>query len=232
MDSVECSIIVPANNEEENLEPLTDELAKVLGGIDYEIILVDDHSSDGTGELCDGLAGKNGRITSIHRSRGDNGMGNALKEGYAAARGRYVIWFMGDRSDEPDMIPEILRELESGYDMVIASRYMEGGSRGDLKLEKAIYGSTYTKLARAIFGIPVHDITNAFRGFKREILDDVELESEDFAISPEFAIKAHMKGLKLGEVPTTYHNRRAGKAKFSTLKMSLRFLSLFKLRLI
>jgi dolichol-phosphate mannosyltransferase len=138
---------------------------------------------------------------------------------------------MGDRSDKLETIKGMLGKLDEGFDLVMASRYMSGGSRGELEVDKAMYGSMYTSLTRMVFGIPVHDITNAFRGFRKSVLDKVKLESGDFAISPEFAIKAQLAGFRLGEVPTTYFNRRAGQTNFKILKMGLRYLSLFRYRL-
>ena len=231
MDSVKYSVVVPAYNEEDNIRPLTEDLLRVLDGCDFEIILVDDGSNDGTPALCDELSAKDKRVRCVHRRKGNNGMGFALIEGSRSALGEYVFWVMGDRSDRLESIKEIIQKLDEGYDMVVASRYMRGGSRGELGADKAMYGSTYTTLARLVFGIPVHDITNAYRGFRRELVEKVRVESGDFAISPEFAIKTHLSGYKLGEVPTTYFNRRTGQTKFRIVQMGIRYLSLFKLRL-
>jgi len=226
---VKYSIVIPAHNEEENLKPLASDLLAVLKGSDWEIILVDDNSTDGTSSLCDNLAASNPAIRCIHRSRGNNGMGYALREGTAAAAGEYVVWVMADRSDKLESILEMIAKLDAGADMVIASRYMSGGSRGDLTVEKALYGSIYTRLAGLIFGVPVHDITNAYRAFRRNVFDEVALEYGDFSISPEFAIKAQMRGFRLDEVPTTYFNRRAGQAKFKIFTMGVKYLFLFRL---
>ena len=99
-----------------------------------------------------------------------------------------------------------------------------------LKAHEIIYQRESDGTPRLIFGIKVHDITNAFRAFRKEVFDTVNIESGDFAISPEFAIKAHLAGFKLGEVPTTYTNRKAGKTNFKMLEMGLRYLSLTKYR--
>ncbi|MFH0863357.1 MAG: glycosyltransferase [Candidatus Altiarchaeota archaeon] len=231
MDPLKLSVVVPAYNEEDNLHPLVNDILEALGDGPSEIILVDDNSSDGTADLCDNLAASNPRISCIHRRKGDNGMGYALIEGSRAAKGEYVVWVMADRSDNLVSIREIVKKLDEGFDMVVASRYMSGGSRGELGIDKAMYGSTYTKLARLIFGLPIHDATNAYRGFRRKILEKAKIESGDFAISPEFAIKAHLAGFRLSEVPTTYFDRRAGQPKFNMLRMGLRYVSLFRLRL-
>jgi glycosyltransferase involved in cell wall biosynthesis len=225
------SIIVPAHNEEANIKPLAKALLDMAERhrLDAEIILVDDNSTDSTPKIADSLAKKHSKIVALHRKK-EPGMGNALKEGTKRAKGQYVVWVMGDRADNLETIPVMLRKLDFGYDIVFGSRYISGGSSGDIDPFKAFSSSGYTRLARLVFGFKVHDITNAFRAFRKEILGKIRVEAGDFAISPEFAIKAHLKGYRLGEVPTTYHNRVFGKTKFKMLKMGLRYLSLLRFR--
>jgi dolichol-phosphate mannosyltransferase len=225
------SVIIPAYNEEENIEPLVDDLLKTLRGYDAEVVIVDDNSGDRTREISEKLGRENKNVQVIRRKTGPRGMGHTLMEGTQKASGEYVIWVMGDRSDRLETIKDMIGVAEYGADMVIASRYMKGGSRGELDADKAFFGSTYTAIARAIFGLPVHDITNAFRLIRKNVLKDVKTESGDFAISPELAIKAHMKGYKIREVPTTYYNRRAGQTKFKLFKMGARYVSLYALKL-
>jgi len=227
---IRYSIVIPAYNEERNLKPLLEDIRKTLKDSDYEIILVDDASSDETPKICDELAKKDSNTYVIHRRKGVNGMGYALVEGTKMASGEYVIWVMGDRSDRLETIKEIVDKLREGYDMVIGSRYMRGGSRGELEIEKAIYGSTYTKIAKTVFAIEVDDITNAFRGFRKNLIYEVQLKSGDFAVSPEFTIKAKKKGCRIGQVPTTYFKRRQGQTNFNVLKMGVRYLSLLRLK--
>lgn len=225
------SIIIPAHNEKDNLRPLMDSVEKLRKKQkwDCEIVIVNDNSSDNTGEIAAELSKKFKKIQVINR-KGNRGMGNALKEGTKKAKGNIIVWIMGDRSDELSIIPKMVRMIEQGNDVVFGSRYVSGGSSGDLDKFKAFSSSGYTTLARIVFGIKVHDITNAFRAFRKEIFGELKIESGDFAISPEFAIKAHLKGYKLAEVPTTYSDRKAGHTKFKMFKMGARYLSLFKYR--
>jgi dolichol-phosphate mannosyltransferase len=227
--NLKTSIVVPAHNEEENIGLLINDLLK-LKDIWDELIIVDDNSVDGTGKIAEEFSKKIDKIVVIHRKKRDNGMGFALRDGTRRAKGSIVVWVMGDRSDDLNTIPRIIEKMEQGYDMVIGSRYMRGGSSGTLSFDKALLSSGYTMLCRLIFGLKIHDITNAFRGFRKKIFEDIELESGNFAISPEFSIKAHLRGYKLGEVPTTYFDRRAGKSKFDVLKMGIRYASLFRYR--
>ncbi len=224
------SLVIPAYNEEENLKPLVDEILEKLKGNDYEIIIVDDNSKDKTPQISDELS-KNPKISCIHRTEGRNGMGYALLEGSQKARGKYIVWVMADKSDKIEVISDMIAKLEGGYDMVVGSRYMKGGSKGELQPDKALYSSTYSQLAKIVFGLQVDDITNAFRAFRKKILDDVKIESGDFAISPEFAIKTHLKGYKVTQVPATYFKRQAGQAKFKIMQMGIRYLSLLRLKI-
>lgn len=223
---MKVSIVVPAHNEEENISLLINDLLK-LKDIWDELIIVDD-SVDHTGEIADKFSKRFNEITVIHRKKGrGNEMGLALREGTERASGDIVIWTMCDRSDDLNIIHEMIKKIEQGYDMVIGSRYAGKGSKGELSAHKAVLGRGYSLLSKAIFGIKVHDITNAFRVFRRSVFDDVNLESKDFAISPEFSIKAHLKGHRVGEVPTTYLQRKAGKSKFDLINTGVKYASLF-----
>lgn len=228
---MEFSIVIPAYNEKENLPSLIDDICRIGkdAGWSYEIIIVDDNSSDATLEISSDYAGRLKEVRVIHLPE-NQGMGGALKEGTSLSSGKFVFWLMADKADDLKTISLMLTKLKEGYDMVFASRYMKGGSSGDLSRLKAFLSSRFTVLSRIIFGVPVHDITNAFRGFRKDIFSRIKLESKDFAISPEFAIKAHLKGFTLGEVPTVYSNRKHGKTKFNIPKMMIRYLKLLRLK--
>lgn len=226
---MDFSVVIPAYNEEQNLPKLLDNLIGLKNSYkDFEIVIVNDNSSDKTGEIAESYSMKYKNIKVIHRKKGVNGMGAALKEGTKAANGRYVVWVMGDNSDDLTTIPKLIKKIEEGHDIVFGSRYIENGSSGDLEFVKAFLSSGYSSISRLVFGFKVHDITNAFRAFKKKVFDSISLESNNFAISPEFAIKAHLKGYKLGESPTTYSNRKAGATKFRFIKMGVEYCKLLK----
>jgi|SRR3989338_495056 len=230
---MDTSIVIPAYNEEKNLPKLLSSLfslKKSLGN--FEIVIADDSSSDKTGLIADSYAKRYKNIKVVHRKKGINGMGAALKDGTKIAKGKYIIWVMGDSSDSLNTIPLFIEKLKKGYDMVFGSRYTKGGSSGDLEASKAVLSSGYTFIASLLFGFKAHDITNAFRAFKKEVFSSIKLESNEFEISPEFAIKAHLKSYKLGEVPAAYQKRKAGKTNFRMLKMGISYLKLFKYRFV
>jgi glycosyltransferase involved in cell wall biosynthesis len=230
---MKISFIIPFHNEEKNCLPM---LVRVFEfgkreKLDFEIIPVDDRSNDKTPQILRAFSSKETRIRPIYRHKSNeekgNTMGKALIAGTKDAKGEIVIWTMGDMADDTKTYKEIIRKLHGDYDMVFGSRYMPGGSRGNLDKLKALFSSWGTILARVLFNVPVHDITNAFRGFKRNVFKSINLESSGFSISPEFAIKAHLAGFKLGEVPTVYTNRVEGVSNFKLYKMTISYLTLY-----
>ena len=218
------SVVVPAHNEEDNIKQTIKNLFSVVSkqSFDAEIILVDDNSTDKTGTLCDDFDKKYKNIRVIHR-RDRSGMGNALREGTMAAKGEIVIWTMADLTDDLETIPLFIEKINSGVDMVFGSRYIKGGSAGDLAPFKAFSSRFFSICASILIGTNVHDITNAFRAFRRSVFFSIMTKSSDFGISPEFALKAHLAGFKLDEVSTVYRDRVKGKTKFSMLKMARRY---------
>ena len=168
----EFSIVVPAFNEEENLPVLVKRIAEKRKRYrwDCELLIVDDNSSDRTGAIADGFSRKSSWIRVLHRKKGKNGMGYALREGTARSKGEIIVWTMADLSDDLDVINDFLALIrDGGYDIVVGSRYIRGGSPGDNYRYKAFASFAFTTLSRIMFGIPVHDVTNAYRAFKKEV---------------------------------------------------------------
>ncbi len=231
---MKISFIIPFHNEEKNCQPM---IYRVMDfakkkKLSFEIIPIDDRSNDHTKNLLLKISQKYPDIVlPIFRPHDGeekgNTMGKALVAGTSVAQGNIIIWTMGDLTDDTKTYEEIISKINQGYDMILGSRYMPGGSRGNLDFLKALLSSFGTLLARLLFKIPLHDITNAFRGFKKELFSAIPLESSGFSISPEFAIKTHIAGYKLGEVPTTYTNRSEGVSSFKLTKMTLSYLKLY-----
>lgn len=232
---MKISFVVPLHNEEKNtltvVQRIVDFAEKQKW--DYELLAVDDRSDDQTPEILKKLSKKYKLLKPLYRRKSQaekgNTMGSALREGTLNSKGDIIIWTMGDLADDVETYRKIVEKIEEGNDMVFGSRYMQGGSRGNLEPLKAFLSSWGTILSNILFGIKVHDITNAFRGFRREVFSKLRLESEGFSISPEFAIKAHLAGFKLGEVPTVYTNRKTGVSSFKLLKMIRSYMSIYLL---
>src|SRR3990172_10585991 len=193
----EISIVVPAHNEVENLPRLLVELLPVLDKHaetrDYELIIVNDNSKDGTGALIDDLGRKNPRIKPVHRYSAP-GFGNAVKEGLRNATGDIVIPVMGDLSDDPEDIPKLIRKIREGYDIAYGSRFIEGGSTDGYPPAKMVANRAFNNMVRLLFGIRHKDITNAFKAYRKKVLDSIgidKLEATGFDLTVEIPLKAH-----------------------------------------
>lgn len=231
------SCIVPARNEEGNIANVIDALSPVLISSplirDYEIIVVNDNSTDSTGLMIDAIAQKDSHIRPFHRTTSP-GFGNAIKTGITEAKGDIVIPFMGDLSDNPHDIPRLVERIDEGYDVAYGSRFIDGGVLNGYPGTKLIANRAFNNLVRFSFGIPHLDITNAFKAYRKGVLDEIgvnNLESSGFDLTVEIPIKAHILGFRSSEVPVRWYDRTAGDAK---LKLSRngsiygkRFLSLF-----
>jgi glycosyltransferase involved in cell wall biosynthesis len=230
---MKVSFVIPFHNEDRNCRPMIEQVIKYAKSqsLLFEIIPVDDRSTDNTWKILESISQKVPLVKPVRRQvdseETGNTMGRALVLGTKRASGKYIIWTMGDLADDTDTYSDIIDSLNNGYDMIFGSRYMPGGSRGNLDRLKAFLSSWGTRLAVILFHVPVHDITNAFRGFNKDLFNRIKLDCPGFAISPEFAIKAHLAGYKLGEVPTVYTNRVEGVSSFKLFRMIRSYLKIY-----
>jgi dolichol-phosphate mannosyltransferase len=153
--------------------------------------------------------------------RNDYGRGvvGALKTGISRADGRYVVVFMADMSDEPEVIPRMVAKADEGYDLVCASRYMRGGAQIGAPRFKAFLSSMAGRSLHLFARLPVHDATNSFRLYTQDLVRSVTIESDGgFEVGIELTVKAFLQGRRLAEVPTTWRERTAGTSKFNLRK--------------
>ncbi|HEY9245755.1 MAG TPA: flippase-like domain-containing protein [Candidatus Methanoperedens sp.] len=223
------SIVIPSHNEEENLPGLLDELIPALEKHeetrDYELVLVNDNSTDRTLELIEMFAGDNPRIRAVHR-HSSPGFGNAIKEGFRHATGDIIIPVMGDLSDDPEDIPELVRKINEGYDIAYGSRFVKGGGTDGYPPAKMIANRAFNNVVRLLFGIRHKDITNAFKAYRSEVLDTIgidRLEADGFDLTVEIPLKAHIMGFTSAEVPVTWHGRKRGEAKLKLSQNATRY---------
>jgi dolichol-phosphate mannosyltransferase len=209
-------LILPTYNEAENIGPLVAAILEKLPA-SARVLIVDDNSPDGTGEIADRLAAEGERIEVLHRPSKE-GLGPAYIAGFrrALAGGAGLIVEMdADFSHEPAYLPRLLEEARR-VDLAIGSRYVPGGGVGDWgALRRAISrgGSAY---ARLVLGVPVHDMTGGFKCFRREVLEAIDLDSvrsRGYAFQVELTYRAIQRGFRVAEVPIVFRDRRVGSSK-------------------
>jgi dolichol-phosphate mannosyltransferase len=210
-------VVIPTYNERENLQPLLARLHAVEPEAD--VLVVDDASPDGTGELADKLAVDDPRIHVLHRA-GKAGLGSAYLAGFATAlRGEYrlVVEMDADGSHAPEDLPTLLAALDAA-DVVLGSRYVPGGRVRNwpahrLWISRA--GNLYSRLA---LGVPLRDITGGYRVFRRAVLEALpldEVESQGYCFQIDLAWRALQAGFRVVEVPITFTERERGRSKMS-----------------
>lgn len=224
---VKVSVVVPAHNEEGTIVQVINRLEHALTKLDYEIVVVNDNSADRTRQLVEKEMKKNSRIRLINRNP-PNGFGLALRDGIKNARGQIIIFVMADLCDEVEKIPEMVKKIEEGCDVVIASRFIRGGRVENYPDVKLLANRLCNETIRILYRIPSNDITNAFKAYKAPLLKKLRLESDGFEILSEVIIKLCKEGVKIGQLPTVWKGRVIGTSKmrlaasgFSYLKVIL-----------
>src|SRR5947207_4194776 len=210
-------IIIPTYNEYENLQSL---LRSIFSYAPHTaILIVDDNSPDGTGELADQLHEKDSRVHVIHRAE-KLGLGTAYVEGfkYAISNGYDAAFEMdADFSHDPQYLPDFLQAIGHA-DLVIGSRYIRGGATPNWSLTRRFISGCGNIFARFMLGIPVHDCTAGYRCYRREVLESIDLDtvqSQGYAFQIEMAYRVLQKGFKIVETPIVFMDRRVGKSKMS-----------------
>jgi dolichol-phosphate mannosyltransferase len=214
---VKLSIIVPTYNESQNIVRILDSIAETLSPYTAaEIIVVDDNSPDGTAEIA-GLHAKNisdnkKLHVEIIRREGKLGLSSAIIAGIQSATGDLLVVMDGDFSHPPQVIPSIIEGLQdSNCDIVIASRYIKGGSIIGWPFKRRLMSKGATKIARYGLGIEVRDPVSGFFAFRRDIIDGIKFDAIGYKMLLEILVKT--KGARIKEVPYTFTNRRMGTSK-------------------
>ncbi|MDD5557155.1 MAG: flippase-like domain-containing protein [bacterium] len=205
------TVFFPCFNEEENVERQTLEVDRVLRGItdDYEVVIVDDGSTDRTGEIADRLARENPRVRVIRHPH-NLGYGNALKSGFHGARKDLVLYTDGDCQFDIRDVRKLLPLMREGVDMVVGYR----ADRQDRPLRKFV-SRVYNRIIRLVFGLRVRDIDCAFKLFRRSVFDRIEIRSERFLIDTEILVRAKRAGLTIVEAGVAHLPRTRGKSTVS-----------------
>lgn len=226
-------VVLPTYNERENLADLAAAVQRELPGA--ELLIIDDGSPDGTGDLADDLARETAGIH-VHHRKGKLGLGTAYRWAYGFARERgydRVFQMDVDFSHDPADLPRLLRASQEGADVVIGSRYVAGGSTPGWSLVRRLVSRGGGLYARAVLGLKVRDPTSGFKCFSRRALARLPLEdlrSEGFAFQVEVNHLAARRGLVIREVPIQFRDRRAGDSKMSLGIFAEGFLVVWRMR--
>ena len=226
-------VIIPTYNECENIPLL---LPRVLEQPQLSVLVVDDGSPDGTGDLVAAQVDGNPRVHLLRRA-GKQGLGTAYVAGfrYALAGGAdYVFEMDADFSHDPRYLLDLLHAAETSYDLVIGSRYVPGGGTTDWGLGRQLISRGGNLYARLILGLPLADMTGGYRCYRRRALEAIRLDrirSNGYSFEIEMAYRVHQAGLRVGEVPIIFPDRRVGASKMSKNIVFEALLNVVKLRL-
>ena len=219
-------LVLPTYNEAENIGPLVRAALPPLAsaGMPHRILIVDDGSPDGTGEIADRLAAEFEEVEVIHRERKD-GLGRAYLAGFAIAleRGAELIMEMdSDFSHDPEDIPRLIAAAGAA-DLVLGSRYMPGGGITDWGVLRRLTSRGGCTYARWLLGVPVRDLTGGFKCFHREVLETIDLHdvrADGYGFQIELTYRAIKAGFTVAEVPILFREREVGSSKM-TVRIAL-----------
>ena len=209
-------VCLPTYNERENLEPML----RALGDKDVRVLVIDDNSPDGTGELADRLAAELGYVDVLHRENKE-GLGPAYLAGFRRALtsdAELILEMDCDFSHDPDYVPRLIAAVEDGADLALGSRYVPGGGVRNWGLLRRFISAGGSFYARIILGVKVRDLTGGFKCYRRAVLETIDLDAVDskgYAFQIETTYRTLRAGFKVVEVPITFADREVGGSKMS-----------------
>jgi len=216
-------LILPTYDEAENIEAIVRAADAVLAGASPEghhILIVDDGSPDGTGDIADGLAEEMAALEVLHR-RERQGLGPAYLAGFAYALDRgasHVMEMDSDFSHDPADLARLLGAVRDGADLALGSRYVAGGGVSDWGILRQVVSRGGSWYARRVLGLEVRDLTGGFKCFRREVLEAIDLptvRSQGYAFQVELTYRAIKRGFRVVEVPIVFRDRQHGHSKMS-----------------
>jgi dolichol-phosphate mannosyltransferase len=230
---MKCIVVIGTYNEAENIPSLLPDIMEL--GPQYEAIVVDDNSPDGTGRIVSELAVNKPRIHLVSRPT-RLGYGTAYLKGFRTALdlgADYIVQMDADYSHNPRDIPRLVEAVENA-DMVIGSRYVRGGSTSGWPLRRRLISRTASLIARLLLGLPIRDFTGGFKCFRRSTLESInfaDIRSRGFASSYEMNYLCHRSGRALREIPIRFIDRRAGKSKLTLRIIVEALIAIVRLRI-
>ena len=209
-------VCLPTYNERENLEPML----HALGEKGVDVLVIDDNSPDGTGELADRLAAELDYVSVLHRERKE-GLGPAYLAGFRRALSgdaELVLEMDCDFSHDPNDVPRLIAAVADSADVALGSRYVPGGGVKNWGLLRRVISAGGSLYARVVLGVGVRDLTGGFKCYRRSVLETIELDSvhsKGYAFQIETTYRALRAGFEVVEVPITFADREVGGSKMS-----------------
>jgi dolichol-phosphate mannosyltransferase len=216
-------LILPTYNEADNIESLVLSALSVLRTAapeGHRVLIVDDGSPDGTGDVADALAARSDEVQVLHRPA-KGGLGRAYLAGFAVALeggAGHVLEMDSDFSHDPQDSARLLAAAHGGADLVLGSRYVDGGGVTEWNALRRAISRGGCLYARSVLGVGIRDLTGGFKCFRRETLEGIDLpsvRSEGYAFQIELTYRALRRGYRVVEVPIVFHERREGESKMS-----------------
>ena len=223
---MKLSVVIPAHNEVESISATVEAIVSELRAeqIPYEIVVVDDSSSDGTGDVVREMGADDPAVCCI-RSPRSPGFGQAVRSGLDVYTGDVVAVMMADLSDSPVDLVRYYRVLEEGFDCAFGSRFIKGGRVSEYPKAKLIMNRFVNFGIRVLFRHGYNDTTNAFKAYRREVIDNIQpLLSNHFNLTVEMPLKAIVRGYSYAVVPISWTNRAHGVSKLKLNEMGSRYL--------
>ncbi len=223
---MKLSVVIPARNEEESIRPTVGDLLDALNGagIDHEILVVDDGSTDGTAAIVAEISAAHPTVRRVP-SPYSGGFGLTVRAGLEEYQGDAVAIVMADGSDDPRDLVRYHHLLEEGYDCAFGSRFLPGSNVEDYPRVKLAINRVVNFGIRMLFRHGYNDTTNAFKAYRREVIDNIQpLLSNHFNLTVELPLKAFIRGHSYAIVPIGWRNRAFGESKLGLREMGSRYL--------
>ena len=212
-------IALPTYNERDNLGPMVARLLEVVP--DANVLVVDDNSPDGTGELADEIAARESRVRVLHRA-GKEGLGAAYRAAFvdllASPDCDVIVQIDCDFSHDPADVPRLVEAVAAGADLAIGSRYVAGGDTPGWPIGRRLISRGGSGFARTVLRLPVRDLTGGFKAWRADLLRSLDLASvgtQGYGFQVEMTWRAHTAGAIIRELPIVFSERRAGQSKMS-----------------
>lgn len=221
------SVVIPAYNEEMNLpgslRPLWERLDQA--GIDYELVVVNDNSADGTSGVIAGLARENPRVRGVDRNP-PRGFGRAVRTGLDEARGDVIVLYMADASDDPSDVVMYYKEICNGYDCVFGSRFLKGSRTSNYPRFKLMVNRLVNTMMRILFWTRFNDLTNSFKAYRSYVIKECgPYRASHFNITIELSLSALIRNYNILQVPVSWQGRTWGSSNLHLKEMGRRYLS-------